>query len=240
MGKKFSEIFPNVYCINLSKDFERYETMKNIFNFLEIEHIRWNATTPDVFTNISKTLNLLTPQYIACLTSHITAIRDAYDKGLQTIFIIEDDVVPHLEFHKRFNEFYSQIERFKISWDVLYLSYIRLTEDCMYWTYIDAEKDLLSENVIQAKNFWSGMAYGLNRTAMENILNYYNNNTLIEIDRYYVEHLQKNEDLKCIGIFPQIIAGVDNISNNTGNYTEIFKRSANSKYLKLSDFYLGV
>lgn len=237
--KNFTDIFPNVYCINLSRDVDRYDTMKKIFNFLEVDHVRWEATTPDVFTHLSKSLNLLTPQYLACLTSHITAIRNAYDKGYQTIFIIEDDVIPHLDFHNRFNQFYEQIENNNIKWDMLYLSYIRLTDDCMYWTYSDTEKDMLSENVIQAKNFWSGMAYGLNRRAMENILDFYNKNKLIEIDRYYVEYFQKNSDYLSVGIFPQVIAGVDNLSNNTGQYTEIFTRSANPIYLKIEDFYLG-
>jgi GR25 family glycosyltransferase involved in LPS biosynthesis len=229
---KFNEVFPNVYCINLNRDTQRFENMLKVFNYLDINPTRWVATTPDVFTHLSKSLNLLSPNYLACLTSHLTAIRDAFDKGLETIFIVEDDVIPHKDFHNLFNLFYQEVTE----WDFLYLSYIRLTDDCMYWTYSDAENDLISPRVIKANNFWSGMAYGLNRKAMENILTYYNNNKLIEIDRYYVELLQKNEDIKSIGSFPQLIAGLDNYSNNTQIFTEIFTRSANPKYLRREDF----
>jgi GR25 family glycosyltransferase involved in LPS biosynthesis len=230
---QINEFFDEIYLINLQHDIGRFDNMVKVFDFLDVKYLKWVATTPDVFSQLSNHVNL-SKEYLACLTSHLTIIRDAYDKGLEKILIMEDDIIPIKDFHNKFNIF---IEELPKDWDMLYLSYIPLNDDCSMWTYIDIEKDLVTPTVVKAKNFWSGMCYGLSRNMMSIILQFYKNVPPIEIDRLYVEHLQKSPGFKIYGSYPQLFAGVDNYSNNTKVEESIFTRSANPMLLKKSDFF---
>lgn len=239
---KINEYFDEIYCINLKKDVERYEKMKSIFSILNMEVTRWNGVTDDIFKyyiSLNKLSKQMTPAYLACLTSHLTAIRDAYDKGLERILIIEDDIVPRKDFVEKFENLSNDLEG--INWDMLYLAYIPLNDDCSMWTYIDLEKNKIEDkDVLYTRNFWSAMAYGLSRKAMENILMWYSKNPPIEIDRYYVEYLQRNENFTTIGSYPQMFAGIDNVSNNTGLSTEIFRRSSWPTLQSVDDFIVNI
>lgn len=238
MSKKKNEMtlndyFDHVYFINLSKDTERYEHMEEVFGYLNISATRWRATTPEVFSKIENPYNI-SKYHMACLTSHLTLIREALVRGHKKILILEDDIIPVKDFNKKFKEFVDNVP----SWDMMYLSYIRTNDDTTMWTYEDNILVDVDKNVIKAKNFWSGMAYALTEKTMIMILDWYENNFPIEIDRFYVDYLQKNPKLKIVGSYPQLFAGVDNFSNNTQKNEEIFERSANPTLLSKKDFFI--
>lgn len=227
--------FDRVYCLNLEKDKDRYKNMEKVFDYLKLNVKRWVGTTPilfNVYSNITKTI---TPNYLACLNSHLSIIEDALNDGLEKILILEDDIIPIKALNTKFQ---IMMEKNEIpnDWDMLYLSYIRTNPSKSSWTYIDLEKDKISNNIVKAKNFWSGMAYGMSKNIMERTLKYFKENKPIEIDRFYVEIIQNNI-FNTYGIFPQMFAGIDNYSNNTNKNESIFNRSINNKYLQKEDFY---
>lgn len=231
-----NEYFDRVYCLNLEKDKERYSQMEKIFDFLHLDVKRWVATTPLVLNQYSNYVNI-SPNYLATLNSHLSIIEDAVNDDLDRILIIEDDIVPL----KNLNTDFKKIQDYgdlPDDWDLLYLSYIRTNDSKSEWTYVGIEDDLVNNHLAQAKNFWSGMAYGISRNLMERTLNYFKNNPPMEIDRFYVDLIQKQDGLfNSYGIFPQMFAGVDNYSNNTNLEESIFERSINSKYQNKKSFY---
>jgi GR25 family glycosyltransferase involved in LPS biosynthesis len=232
--------FDKVYFINLSKDKQRLKHIQQVLNFTQINAKRWNATTPDVFKYIQKDIGIK-DTLLACLTSHLTIYNDALVNGYNKILILEDDIIPLLNFQEKFVKFQEDLKNTNNeNWDLLYLAYIKTTDDCAYWTYAydEVKPTIISEHIIKAVNFWSCMAYGINKKAMEEILNWYSKNPPIEIDKYLVNVFQKNENFKSIGIFPQIFAGQDNYSNTAEMPLEIFTRSANPAFLTKNDFYI--
>lgn len=225
--KLIEQYFDNIYLLNLEKDKERLERMIQVFNTLEISKFeRWNAYTPETSMDMKEEHNLL-PSYLACLKSHLTIIQDAYSKGYEKILILEDDIVPINNFHDRIFNFLGEVPN---DWDLLYFSYIRLNDDRTLWSYDKYELDLINETTIKAREFWSLMSYAVTRRMMKVILNFYGDNTLIEMDRYFVDYIQKDERFKVYGSIPQLFAGIDNYSNNTEKNEEIFTRSTFPQY----------
>lgn len=234
-----NNFFDRIYFINLSKDKERLEHINDVLNFTQIEAERWNATTPDVFKYIQKDIGLK-DTLLACLTSHLSIYRDALVNGYEKILILEDDIIPLLNFEEKFIKFQEDLKNTNNEdWDLLYLAYIKTTDDFSHWTYLDEQikPTLVSDHIIRAVNFWSCMAYGINKKTMEEILDWYSKNPPIEIDRYLVNIFQKDKNFKSLGIHPQIFAGQDNYSNTSEMTLEIFTRSANPAILSKSDFY---
>lgn len=227
---KMNDYFDNIYCINLTKDFSRYSNMKIIFDNFNIVVDRWVATTDTLFRGYKCGLK---PKYLACLNSHLSIIEDALEKGYDKILIMEDDIVPVRDLEKRFSDFISEVPD---NWDFLYLSYIRTDDEKTMWTYRDLEKNKISDNVVVANNFWSAMCYGISRQMMERVVKWYKSNNPIEIDRFYVENVQRSGMFFCYGSFPQIFAGVDIYSNTEDLKIDIFNRSINSRYQGKNDF----
>jgi GR25 family glycosyltransferase involved in LPS biosynthesis len=226
--------FDKIYLLNLEKDKERLENITKVFNGLGLSKVqRWNAFTPETSTDMKEDHNL-EPPYLACLKSHLTMIQDAYNNGYEKILIIEDDIIPIKDFHSKVYDFLGTVPE---NWDLLYFSFIPLNEDRSSWSYIDEEKTkhsndtvLYNDGIIKAKEFWSLMAYALNRRMMKTILDFYNNNTLIELDRYFVDYIQKDERFNAYGFIPQPFVGVDNYSNNTQIEEKIFERSSHPNH----------
>jgi hypothetical protein len=80
------------------------------------------------------------------------------------------------------------------------------------------------------------MCYGISKPMMEKTIEWYKSNNIIEIDRYFVEHIQQSENALSYGIIPQLFAGYDNYSNTENQNLEIFQRSSNIAYQKKENF----
>lgn len=239
-----NEYFDKIYILNLRNDFERKSHMQNIIdNFAITNYLFWVATTPDLFKGITATKPMkLTPPLLACLNSHLSIYRDALTMGYKNILILEDDIIFRNDFHHYFETIVKSISDENLTYDLLYLAYIKTTTDTSHWTYTKEEilPTLIKDNLIKAVNFWSCMAYGISEKLMVDTLNFYSNTCDIEIDRYFVDVVQKGTEYGCIGSYPQLIAGTDNYSNTSEMNLEIFTRSANPALLKKEDFYWGL
>jgi hypothetical protein len=119
-------------------------------------------------------------------------------------------------------------------WKLLYLAWIPLTDDLMYWNYSVIDDRFISERVFRAKNLWSAMAYGIDSFMMQYLVNRYNRSFDKEIDRTFVEEIQPN--FPCYGITPQVFSGYDNYSNNTERNDSIFAKSFDSRRASPNDY----
>ena len=147
------------------------------------------------------------------------------------ILIIEDDLL----FNKDMNSLFSDaIEEVPDDWKLLYLAWIPLSDDLMYWNYKIIDDRFIGENVFKAKNLWSAMAYGIDSFMMEYMVNRYNRSFDKEIDRTFVEEIQPN--FPCYALAPQIFCGYDNYSNNTERHDSIFAKSFDSRRANPTDY----
>ena len=233
-----NEFFDKIYCINLSSDKKRWDDMLTVFEYLGIDVHRWEAHTPGLFHRYSDVIKNpdMSHSYLACLSSHLSIMEHAISNNYDKILILEDDIVPMKNSHHLLSGVYDYISEYG-GFDLLNLAYIRTDDDKRIWTYKNMDVDILSNNIVKSKNFWSCMAYGINRKLMIDTLEWYKNNEPIEIDRYFVKHVQSNDKYNSIGSLPQIFAGTDVVSNNTGRVEGIFNRSTNSRYQSKDDFF---
>ncbi len=89
----------------------------------------------------------ISPGQIGCLLSHLSIIKHALDKGYETIWILEDDVIFNRDPKPILEEFISNMALEKIDWDILFtdLNSRALKEDGSIAHYITFEGTLGSE-----------------------------------------------------------------------------------------------
>jgi len=232
-----NEYFDHVYCLSLPecKDrakmtLSRAQTFGLSFTFFPAISGKILGDVHSTFSN-NKSTCITNPNYMACAMSHISIYRHALANDYKKILVIEDDLL----FNRNSQELFSKsINEVPKDWKLLYLAWIPLSDDLMYWNYSVIDDRFISESVFRAKNLWSAMAYGIDSFMMEHMIHRYNSSFDKEIDRIFVEEIQPN--FPCYGISPQIFCGYDNYSNNTERYDSIFKKSFDSRRAKPEDY----
>ena len=84
-----------IYYINLEKSTERNDNMiaqlKN-YNYTRFPAIDTNHIIFKKYNDLDKSKYIYDSRKLACLLSHLYAIKKAYDNNLKNIIIFEDDV----------------------------------------------------------------------------------------------------------------------------------------------------
>lgn len=229
--------FDHVYCLNLPESKERAEMTLSRSHRFGLSFSFYPAISGKIFGDIfsgyreSRKTSLTNPNYMACALSHLSIYRHALTNGHKRILIIEDDLL----FHKSLNEnFSSFIQEVPNDWWLLYLAWIPLTDDLMYWNYSVIDNNFITDNVFKAKNLWSAMSYGINEDCMKWMIERYNSSFDKEIDKIFVEEVQPI--YPCYGVSPQLFAGYDNLSNNSGNFDSIFSKSFDSRRASANEY----
>ena len=228
-----NKYFDHVYLLNLEKRRERFLTTDAKLKIFNIEYTRFGATDGSVMRKLHEKFSqenhyFTNSNYIACAISHLSIYADALEKGYNKILILEDDVL----IHKDNTDFLSQVpENWK---DLLYLGFIPLSEDCSMWDYRQA-KNFISSNVFIAENLWGLYSYGITASLMEKVLDVYDKDFPMELDRYFVKHIQPNH---CsYGISPQYFAASDGFSDNSGKIeTGMPNRSIDSRFSNIYNY----
>lgn len=229
--------FDHVYCLSLPECKERQEMTIARAQKFGLSFTFYPAISGKLFGDIhaghsdSRTTKITNPNYMACALSHLSIYRHALVNKYSRILVIEDDLL----FNKNMAEIFgSAIEEVPDDWKLLYLAWIPLSDDLMYWNYSIINDRFIGEHVFRAKNLWSAMAYGIDSFMMEHLINRYNRSFDKEIDRVFVEEIQPN--FPCYGISPQPFCGYDNYSNNTERHDSIFNKSFDSRRASPNDY----
>lgn len=229
--------FDHVYCLSLPECKERQEMTIARAQKFGLSFTFYPAISGKLFGDIhaghsdSRTTKITNPNYMACALSHLSIYRHALANKYSRILVIEDDLL----FNKNMTEIFgSAIEEVPDDWKLLYLAWIPLSDDLMYWNYSIINDRFIGEHVFRAKNLWSAMAYGIDSFMMEHLINRYNRSFDKEIDRVFVEEIQPN--FPCYGISPQPFCGYDNYSNNTERHDSIFNKSFDSRRASPNDY----
>lgn len=225
---RINDYFDHVYCLTLPHCEERqaFTTKKANAADLRFEyypgiygHLLKNVHS--IFSKATST-QITNPNYMACALSHLSIYKHALSTGKKRILVLEDDLLFHRDLNKKFNEIYPEIPN---NWYLLYLAWIPLSDDLMRWDYNVITSEIISPNIVKARNLWSCMAYGISDAAMKETLALFDFSK--EMDRFFVQDIQPK--YPCYGIRPQLFAGYDNLSNNTGTYDSIFQKSYDAR-----------
>lgn len=118
-----NDVVDEVYCINLERRHDRWLEVSQQFDVHNIKVTRWLAVDG---WKIEGTHHMRHGDMqgdkikgaVGCLRSHRNAIKDALDKGHNSICVFEDDVVLQPDFNKRFVKLMSTVPK---DWEMLYI-----------------------------------------------------------------------------------------------------------------------
>jgi GR25 family glycosyltransferase involved in LPS biosynthesis len=227
------DYFDKIYVLSLKRNTQRRQIVKERLSKVGLDFEFFDACDGQVFDHIWKKLqnpNFTTKNYVACQISHLQIYNDALSQGYKRILILEDDVKPHKDIVNIFENYKSQIPD---DYDLLYLGWIPLNDDCSMWDYSQINDRFASSNILHAKNLWGLYAYSPSIELMKEMVDLYNRDFPMEIDRYFVNNIQQQR--KSYAIWTQLF-GHDIMVSNTGGFVDrqslvksIDHRGANSE-----------
>jgi GR25 family glycosyltransferase involved in LPS biosynthesis len=228
--------FDKIYLLNLHKRKDRLDKSVEKLDKLNIKYDVFNGTDGSVIQKLWNKLdnpNFTNSNYVGCAISHLSIYQDALQNKYEKILIIEDDNLIH-------NGIINMFDNLVIpEWsDLFYLGYIPLNDDCSMWDYSFGIQghNLISEKIFKPTNLWGLFAYGIKSELMKEIVDLYNQEFPMEIDRYFVNEIQKRGN--SIAISPQLFCCDNNIYSDNLGYIphNITQKSIDSRFANLLDY----
>lgn len=226
--------FDKIYVLNLHRRRDRAKDTRKRLKQIEIEYEKFGATDGSVIKPIWESFykenqNFTTPNYLACSISHLSIYKDAIENGYEKILILEDDILVNKNIHTIFESI--EIPEWK---DLFYLGYIPLSDDQSMWTY-QIVNQFICNNICVPKNLWGLFAYGLTNNLMRELLETYDKEFPMEIDRYLVNHIQPR--CQSIATSPQLFCHQDTFSDNMNQFQYgMVMRSVDSRFANTEDY----
>jgi len=121
-----------IYVINLDHKTDRRYRMDNLLTRYGLQYERFSAVNGWAFDKILlrkfqvqcllpvPNRRTILPGQIGCFLSHLSIIKHALDKGYETIWVLEDDIVFNKDPKKILKEFIFNMSAEKIEWDILF------------------------------------------------------------------------------------------------------------------------
>jgi glycosyl transferase family 25 len=230
-----NEYFDKIYVLSLKRNEDRRRLITERMNTVGLSFEFFDACDGQVINHLWKKLdnsNFTTQNYVACSISHLSIYNDALSRGFKRILILEDDIKPHKEIQNLFNTYKDQIPD---DYDLLYLGWIPLNDDCSMWTYEVINGRFISNNTFHSKNLWGLYAYSPSINLMKEMIDLYNDSFPMEIDRYLVTQVQQQR--KSIAIWPQMVCHDIMVSNNNGLVdNQSLKKSMDCRVVSENDY----
>lgn len=193
-----NSIFDQIFVINLERDAQKMYEIDNRLSRFDIQYERFNAID-GVALNIGGTEG--------CRRSHIAIIEEAKRRSLDRILILEDDILLHKDFVKRFEEVYDRITKSgDDDWGFLYLG-------VFYYELFD--KSILNKpensKYFLGNQCVGGFAVGIDHSLYDKIIER-SNEEKYPIDISYMNLQDSN---KSIIFNPHLITALVNKKSNT-------------------------
>ena len=151
-GSPLNDFFDRVFCLNLERRPDRWAYVSGVFERFGIEVERFNAFDS---TNVMGTCGQ-TPSQFAFNLSQIEMVKHAWERGLRSALLPEDDVF----FDPALNSVFSAaIEELPGDWDMLYLGGTHQRMPVRF-----------SPHVARLQETFTTHAYAVNGPAFEKIL----------------------------------------------------------------------
>jgi len=163
MSSILNTVFDKIVCISLMEREDKKLVIEQKFQDLNIDVEFFRPVKFDFIKIIlSKFANgpfsnfsLNTPNEFGAALSHYQVIKTALLEGRESLFIFEDDVMFDKKFDNRLTRSFSELPQ---EWNMIMLyAFAYNLDGCLR----------VNSKWIKPKNFWSAMAYGMDRKAME-------------------------------------------------------------------------
>jgi len=215
-----NDYFDHVYCLNLDRRSDKWETVNQRFLELKINVERFSAVDGNLIPDyVLQQYEKINKYAVGCILSHYKIIEDAKNNKYNRILILEDDVLFIENFNDNFTKFISQI---KSDWKLLYLGASQHE-----WNGIN-----VSRGYYLSKNCDGTFAYAVDHSIYDQILNT-NDFKNRPIDNMLHDIQEKNFN-KCFTSFPNLIisdVGDSDIRKSRDNETHRVKMRWNlAKY----------
>ncbi len=153
------------FCINLKEATKRWDNIELQAKYYGINIQRWEASRPE---EVKGTF----PGYLpsgarACTYSHLQIYRDCLEKGIDVIFILEDDAKFRYDWLDIMNEKLKTINTDDPNWDAIFLNVSESIEQREKW--VEVREQYLTGGYIIHKR---GMEWILNNYTRENQITY--------------------------------------------------------------------
>ncbi len=142
--------FDKIYCINLKTRNDRYKACKKLFRKLSIP-VHFHRVDKHPISGAQ-----------GCYESHLSIIKDAYDKGYQHILIFEDDIMTNERYSTELLQHAFDFMSTNKDWELFYFGHC---PDIMFYKTSNVNKHIMHTYSVLAH------AYGVSRRHMEKILN---------------------------------------------------------------------
>ena len=210
-----------IYIINLDERVEKWERMKELFAQKDILINRVSAING---WNISKEIQkeLVGPYpfrlrggQIGCLLSHVSVIKDAYDRKFNLIWILEDDV-GFIEDPSQISKLLGDLSEIDPNWDVFYTdidsknlegeyipslsSDFRPNQDHLPISFF-TERVLITKDLMKIGQRFGMYSLIISQKGIKKILDYFTHVylwTSVDIDIHYVPGLRQYSSTKDI------------------------------------------
>lgn len=172
-----------IFWINLNRATERREKMENYFIKYglaneRIEAIDGNDINLEEYRQIYNVDSKLNKYEVACAFSHLKAIQMCFDKNLDYVLILEDDILFDYFDYKKNTLLFLLCELIKIDGDCIQLCNVISRK--LFPTYAN-NKNLLIKNYAPGNQ-----AYLITKKGMEKVLNNFANTKNVEVSEYMI------------------------------------------------------
>ena len=204
-----NDYFERIYCINLAKRSERWESVKKQFLNNNITAIRYEAIDGNKYDSV----NGLKPGELGCLLSHLNILKECQKNNIENVLITEDDVEFCKDFNFKFFEYIKELPK----WDILYLG----ANHALCNPYESNPPIKVTEHVYRVIHAYSTHAYAVNKSCYQYLIDHISNLTN-PLDVMYSK-IQKNLE---VYIFRPHLAW------QSEGYSDILEKTVDYSFLK--------
>jgi glycosyl transferase, family 25 len=207
--KTLNDYFEKIYCINLTKRSERWESAKKQFLNNNITTTRYEAIDGNQYDLV----NNLKPGELGCLLSHLNILKECQKNNIENVLITEDDV----EFCEDLNEKFFHYQKELPEWDILYLG----ANHALCNPYESNPPIKITEHVYKVIHAYSTHAYAVNKSCYQYLIDHISSMTN-SLDVMYSK-IQK--ELKVYLFRPHLAWQSD-------GYSDIMEKNVDYSFLK--------
>lgn len=204
-----NDYFEKIYCINLAKRTERWESVKKQFLNNNITAIRYEAIDGNQYNSV----NNLKLGELGCLLSHLNILTECQKNNTENVLITEDDVEFCENFNSKFFEYILELS----NWDMLYLG----ANHALCNPYENNPPIKVTEHMYKVLHAYSTHAYAVNKSCYQYLIDHISKLTN-PLDVMY-STIQKNLE---VYIFRPHLAW------QSEGYSDILEANVNYSFLK--------
>lgn len=203
---KLDDFFSKVYCINLKKRNDRWKEFVNEMSKYSItKYEKYDAINGDIIKNKTKLLN----GELGVLLSHYNIIKKCKENNIESVLIMEDDVV----FTDEINNISDYIELIPDNWDFIYFG----------GNHVYGKEPVKINNKIIKLNYTVALhCVAIKKTMFDLILNMLDKKEK-QVDAYYAD---LHKFANAYGVSPNIALqreSYSDIQKKVVNYSNFFK-----------------